>query len=390
VSFYALPSSGNYGVGNIFGDAGASNNISKVFGEGSIAFNLVDLGNWVGSLQDVSDEDGYWVISDEASALEVQGYPTSVAGVDYILHEGNNFISYPYFNGNSLEAALPSINDIAYIYGEGTSALFLPNGSIVGSLASVGFEGANGYWFGASTGFAFSYNAPSSLGRYVNHELPQVPVELAYKQSTEQYFYFIQEAQIENMDLVHGDWVVAYNNDVVVGARMYDENTSMIDVPIMGSFTGSDLKSSVLNLTAGYCEPGDIPSIKVHKVTGQIIDMFVTAVEGSLAFSGMGHAIVTLSDVNFPQEVSLHNAYPNPFNPSTMIQYDLPQGSMHVNLSVFDIRGRLVSELVNEMQSGSSDAYSVMWNADTHSSGMYFVQLRAGNTVMNQKIMLLK
>jgi len=73
-----------------------------------------------------------------------------------------------------------------------------------------------------------------------------------------------------------------------------------------------------------------------------------------------------------------------------MIQYDLPQGSMHVNLSVFDIRGRLVAELVNEVQSGASDSYSVMWNADEHSSGMYFVQLRAGNTVMNQKIMLLK
>ena len=41
------------GVDNIFGDAGASNSISKVFGEGSIAFNLEDLGNWVGSLQDL-------------------------------------------------------------------------------------------------------------------------------------------------------------------------------------------------------------------------------------------------------------------------------------------------------------------------------------------------
>ena len=397
VSFYALPSSGDYGVDNIFGDAGASNDISKVFGEGSIAFNLElgqGLSSWVGSLQDVSDEDGYWVVSDGASALQVQGYPTSFAGgVDYLLHEGNNFISYPYFDGNSLVDALPlsATNNIAYIYGEGTSALFLPNGNIVGSLATTGFAGAEGYWFGASIGFTFEYNEPNTgLGRYVNRELPQVPVELAYKQSTEQYFYFIQEAQVENMDLVHGDWIVAYNNDVVVGARQYDSNAIMVDVPIMGSFTGSDLRSSVLNLTAGYCEPGDIPSIKVHRTNGEIVDMFVTSVEGSLAFSGMGHAIVTLSDVDFPQEVSLHNAYPNPFNPSTMIQYDLPQGSMHVNLSVFDIRGRLVAELVNEIQSGASDSYSVMWNADEHSSGMYFVQLRAGNAVVNQKIMLLK
>ena len=58
----------------------------------------------------------------------------------------------------------------------------------------------------------------------------------------------------------------------------------MVDVPIMGSFAGSELRSSVLNLTAGYCEPGDIPSIKVHRTNGEIVDMFVTAVEGSLGF----------------------------------------------------------------------------------------------------------
>ena len=396
VSFYALPSSGDYGVNNIFGDAGASNNISKIFGEGTIAYNLEDLGNWVGSLQDVSDDDGYWIISDALSSLEVQGYPTSVAGVSYVLHEGNNFISYPYYTGEGdgqlLDNALPSIatDNTAYIYGQGVSALYLSDfGQWVGSLPVIGFNGGNGYWFGATSPFEFQYNEPS-LGRFVARELPQVPVEISYKQSTEQYFYYIKEAQIENMNLSHGDWIVAYNNDVVVGSRMYDSNSIMVDVPIMGSFSGSDLRSSILNLTAGYCEPGDIPSIKVHRTTGEIVDMYVTAVEGSLAFSGMGHAIVTLSDIDFPQEVSLHNAYPNPFNPSTMIKYDLPQGSMHVNLSVFDIRGRLVSELVNEIQSGASDSYSVMWNADEHSSGMYFVQLRAGNTVMNQKIMLLK
>ena len=395
VSFYALPSSGDYSVETIFGNPGSLNSISKVFGEGSIAFNLDSESgsNWVGSLQDVAGDDGYWVISDAASSLEVRGYPTYVSGVSYTLATGNNFLSYPYYNGQLLESALPDVasSNTSYIYGEGTSALYLESfDTWVGSLPSQGFEGGKGYWFGASSPYTFSYNEPSLLGRFIPRELPQVPTELAYKQSTEQYFYYIQEAKIDNMNLAHGDWIVAYNNDVVVGARQYDANAIMVDVPIMGSFTGSNLRGSVLNLTAGYCEPGDIPTIKIHRTTGEIVEMFTTAVEGSTAFSGMGHAIVTLSDVNFPQEVSLHNAYPNPFNPSTMIQYDLPQGSMHVNLSVFDIRGRLVSELVNEIQSGSSDAYRVMWNADTHSSGMYFVQLRAGNTVKNQKIMLLK
>ena len=62
--------------------------------------------------------------------------------------------------------------------------------------------------------------------------MPEVPVELAYNQSTEQYFYFVQEASIDNVELSHGDWIVAYNNDVVVGARQYEHGT-MIDIPIM-------------------------------------------------------------------------------------------------------------------------------------------------------------
>ena len=63
---------------------------------------------------------------------------------------------------------------------------------------------------------------------------------------------------------------------------------------------------------------------------------------------------------------------------------------MHVNLSIFDIRGRLVSELVNELQMGSYDAYKVTWNANMQSSGVYFVRLTAGNSIKTQKVMLLK
>ena len=100
--------------------------------------------------------------------------------------------------------------------------------------------------------------------------------------------------------------------------------------------------------------------------------------------------MVTLSDgLMLPTEVSLHNAYPNPFNPVTKIEYDLPS-DMFVNLSIYDIRGRLVSELVNQMQTGSFNSYQVVWNAEMQSSGVYFVRLTAGNSIKTQKVMLLK
>ena len=96
-------------------------------------------------------------------------------------------------------------------------------------------------------------------------------------------------------------------------------------------------------------------------------------------------------EVEIPQEFSISKIYPNPFNPSTTISYNVPS-SMHVNLSIYDIRGRLVTELVNghhEAQ-GISDPYKAIWNADMQASGVYFVRLTAGHTVENQKIMLIK
>ena len=63
---------------------------------------------------------------------------------------------------------------------------------------------------------------------------------------------------------------------------------------------------------------------------------------------------------------------------------------MNVNLSIYDIRGRLVDQLVNEYQTASYSGYNVTWNASNMASGTYFVRLHAGKTIETQKIMLIK
>jgi hypothetical protein len=83
----------------------------------------------------------------------------------------------------------------------------------------------------------------------------------------------------------------------------------------------------------------------------------------------------------------LNDAYPNPFNPSTMLSYDVPS-DMNVNLSIYDMRGRLVDELVNDMRELGS--YQIIWNADQYASGVYMIKLMAGSTMQVQKVMLVK
>jgi len=88
----------------------------------------------------------------------------------------------------------------------------------------------------------------------------------------------------------------------------------------------------------------------------------------------------------------LYAAVPNPFNPRTMIQYDLAASSK-VALKVYNVRGRLVKTLTQGMQ--PRGRYRVVWLGDDDrgvsvASGVYFVRLEAGGQQMRQKVTLVR
>ena len=102
------------------------------------------------------------------------------------------------------------------------------------------------------------------------------------------------------------------------------------------------------------------------------------------------HAVVatSVSGTNMkPYEFSLAQNYPNPFNPSTSISYTLKNNGK-VRLAVFDLLGREVSVLANEIQTAGQ--HEVKFSANSLSSGVYFYKLQAGNQVITKKMMLLK
>ncbi len=88
-----------------------------------------------------------------------------------------------------------------------------------------------------------------------------------------------------------------------------------------------------------------------------------------------------------PGRFLLYESFPNPFNPSTRISYDLPQ-SAHVKLAIYDVMGREVAALVDEMQ--DAGRRSVEWRAAGLPSGVYFCRLAAGNAVQIRKMLLMK
>jgi hypothetical protein len=100
---------------------------------------------------------------------------------------------------------------------------------------------------------------------------------------------------------------------------------------------------------------------------------------------------VTAVDENpnpIAKDYRLYQNYPNPFNPSTVIEFSLPEDVGNVQLSIYNMLGEKVAELVNtSLQAGR---YQYQWNAQTVATGMYIYELRTDNFVSVKKMVLLK
>jgi parallel beta-helix repeat protein len=95
----------------------------------------------------------------------------------------------------------------------------------------------------------------------------------------------------------------------------------------------------------------------------------------------------TATAVLTPQALDLSPCYPNPFNPETTLRFSLPQAAK-VELSVYDVAGRLVSTLVNGWREAGT--HTLNWNAQNLPSGIYFARLVEGSKFSTQKMVLLK
>lgn len=88
-----------------------------------------------------------------------------------------------------------------------------------------------------------------------------------------------------------------------------------------------------------------------------------------------------------PDKFALEQNHPNPFNPSTIIPYQVPENSS-VKLEVFNPLGKRVAVLVNEQKNAGS--YSTRFDASRLAGGVYLYRFSAGDFVQTKKMMLIK
>jgi hypothetical protein len=96
-------------------------------------------------------------------------------------------------------------------------------------------------------------------------------------------------------------------------------------------------------------------------------------------------SIIQISSV--AESFMLYQNYPNPFNPSTVIKFSLVRNG-NVKLSVFDITGKEVKILIDEVK--NAGVYEVTFDAENLSGGIYFYKIVAGSHSEIKKMMLVK
>lgn len=214
------------------------------------------------------------------------------------------------------------------------------------------------------------------------HQLAGIDLPLQYSEGAT-----LEKVTFEGTRVEYFDFKSAYIN--------HDERTVVIGLlPQFGPENKPDLAAG----EGAICEMHfRVDDESVSKLSIEAIEMkdpnhsatFITSENGRVAGHSPEFSTVSfnLNDAVTPGRFGLCQNYPNPFNPTTVIAFDVAKAG-HVNLTIFNVLGQKVCNLVNGHKDAGS--YQVEWDASRNSSGVYFYRLQQGDQSLTRKMSLLK
>ncbi len=296
---------------------------------------------------------GFWVKANAAPALSMT---TAVQSTGGVFHKENPMpqLTLELVKGAIRNQAIVMFNEQADIERDGMDAY---------KLASLNANFLSLYTQ-LSDGTALDINAlPADLSDIVS-----IPLDIAGSNLNGEYELGW------SLDAFPSDWVLTLKDNHTGVDVNLTESTSI-------TFQVEESAKKEIDVDPGVQSPE-------HKMMSPRV---MKAAEGaSTRFTLTIHPGTTVSTEpgsQLPKEFGLSQNFPNPFNPSTVIGFQLPVDS-RVDLQVYDMLGRQVATLASgQMNAGR---HSVTFNAENLASGMYIYRLVAGNTVLTKKLTLIK
>ena len=154
------------------------------------------------------------------------------------------------------------------------------------------------------------------------------------------------------------------------------------------SLTNLNLSNNQLTgvITENIC---DLINLSVSYLqNNQLCPPYPSCIEGYVGLQDTTNCEeLAIVDKTFPFRYKLYNPYPNPFNPSTTIEFEIGNGQF-ISLNIYDLNGRLIEEFfIKHLLQGS---HKITWEPKNITSGIYFIELSAENFRSTQKLILLK
>jgi hypothetical protein len=207
--------------------------------------------------------------------------------------------------------------------------------------------------------------------------------------------FSITEGEVNSTPVAPGRLIATPVSDKQIDLTWTDNSSNKTNFLIQKSTDGISW-STVIGLNANvtkYSHTGLAPSTtyayRIRAENWNAFSAYSDTAKGTTLAKTVG---VSRVGTGVPDDYTLNAAYPNPFNPSTMLSYQIPV-PIHVELAIFDVAGRQVQILVNQNQ--QAGRYECAWNSHDSmgkpaNSGVYFARLQAGTYSRTIKLVLMK
>jgi hypothetical protein len=248
-----------------------------------------------------------------------------------------------------------------------------------------------------------TYNFSPNASGYYSQELPAGTYSLTatlenYEPYTTQDIV-ITEGQMTELNIIL-EVIPVFNPPLNLSGEIIDDNVilnweSPANIPNSMTLTGYKIyknDQSITNLieTTNYTDT-DI-------TLGNTYHYYITAIYTNPEGESDSSNVITLNYTNItdtieiPQKTKLHNNYPNPFNPSTAISFDLSSENL-VNIEIYNSKGQKIKSLINKTYAPGK--YTLIWaGKDDYNkqvtSGIYFYKIKSGSYTHTKKMILMK